>query len=70
MLRILEDWKWQGKLRRIGAIANHFKVRPGVEAMVVWQVVRRISRASGISNYRIPATEKEFKKVPLAYITQ
>ena len=38
LLEILEDWKRCGKLRRIGAIVNHFKVGLGAGAMVVWQV--------------------------------
>ena len=38
LLAVLEDWKQQGKLRRIGAIVNHFKVGLGAGAMVVWQV--------------------------------
>ena len=117
LLEILKDWKKQGKLRRIGAILNHFKVGLPAGAMVVWQVepehaveigekfasvkevshayerltcenwpynlytmvhgkneeevqkvVEDMSRASGISNYRILATEKELKKVPPTYI--
>ena len=39
LLAILKDWKKQGKLRRIGAIVNHFKVGLSAGAMVVWQVV-------------------------------
>lgn len=38
LLAVLEDWKKQGKIRRIGAIVNHFKVGLGAGAMVVWQV--------------------------------
>ena len=38
LLEILEDWKQQGKLRRIGAIVDHFKAGLGAGAMVVWQV--------------------------------
>ena len=38
LLAVLEDWKRQGKLRKIGAIVNHFKAGPGCGAMVVWQV--------------------------------
>lgn len=38
LLEILKDWKQQGKIRRIGAIVNHFKVGLGGGAMVVWQV--------------------------------
>ena len=38
LLAILKSWKQQGKLRRIGAIVNHFKVGLGGGAMVVWRV--------------------------------
>ena len=38
LLAGLKDWKQQGKIRRIGAIVNHFKVGLGGGAMVVWQV--------------------------------
>ncbi len=38
LLAILKDWKQQGKIRRIGAIVNHFKVGLVGGAMVVWQV--------------------------------
>ena len=38
LLEVLKDWKEQGKLRRIGAIVNHFKVGIGSGAMVVWEV--------------------------------
>ena len=38
LLAVLKDWKKQGKIRRIGAIVNHFKVGLGGGAMVVWQV--------------------------------
>jgi DNA-binding Lrp family transcriptional regulator len=38
LLDVLKDWKEQGKIRRIGAIVNHFKVGLGGAAMVVWQV--------------------------------
>jgi DNA-binding Lrp family transcriptional regulator len=37
-ISILEDWKRQGKLRRIGAIVNHLKVGFSAGAMVAWQV--------------------------------
>ena len=37
LLAVLKDWKKQGKLRRIGAIVNHFKVGLSAGAMVVWQ---------------------------------
>lgn len=116
-ISILEDWKRQGKLRRIGAIVNHLKVGFSAAALVAWQVepelvekvgmilagfkevshayerhtvehwpyniytmvhgkniqdieliVERMSRACGITMYRILATEKELKKVPPKYI--
>jgi len=38
VLSALKDWQDRGKLRRIGAIVNHFKVGMGGGAMVVWQV--------------------------------
>ncbi len=38
LLTVLKDWKKQGKLRRIGAVVNHFKVGLPAGAMVVWQV--------------------------------
>ena len=38
LLGILSEWKRQGKLRRIGAILNHFKIGLGAGAMVVWRV--------------------------------
>ena len=38
LLAVLKDWEKQGKLRRIGAIVNHFKVGFPAGAMVVWQV--------------------------------
>jgi DNA-binding Lrp family transcriptional regulator len=38
LLEILQQWKHQGKLRRVGAIVNHFKVGLSGGAMVAWQV--------------------------------
>lgn len=38
LLSILKDWSRQGKIRRVGAIVNHFKVGLGAGAMVVWRV--------------------------------
>lgn len=38
LLEVLNRWKSQGKLRRIGAIVNHFKLNLSCGAMVVWQV--------------------------------
>lgn len=37
-LEVLADWKKNGKLRRVGAILNHFKAGLGYGAMVAWQV--------------------------------
>ena len=49
LLAVLRKWRRQGKLRRIGAIANHFKVGLGAGAMVVWQVEpERIEEVSRI----------------------
>ena len=60
LLTVLKDWKQQGKLRRIGAIVNHFKVGLGAGAMVVWQVEPERVEEVG----RILAT---FKEVSHAY---
>lgn len=38
LLEVLENWKRDGKLRRIGAVVNHFKIGLGSGAMVAWQV--------------------------------
>ena len=119
LLAVLQAWKDEGKLRRIGAIVNPFKVDLGAGAMVVWraeperiveigqifadfkevshayerqtcknwpynlytmvhgksaeevqQTVKRMSRACGVSDYRILVTEKELKKVPPTYIME
>ena len=40
LLSTLADWHKQGRLRRIGAIVNHFKVGLGAGAMVLWEVER------------------------------
>lgn len=63
LLAILKDWKEQGKLRRIGAIVNHFKVGLGAGAMVVWQIEPERTAEVG----RIFA---EFKEVSHAYQRQ
>ena len=117
LLAVLKDWKKRGKIRRMGAIVDHFKIGLQAGAMVVWQteagraveigqmfagveevshayerrtcenwpynlytmvhgrskeevqqVVERMSKASGVSNYRIMVTERELKKVPPTYI--
>ncbi|UCC97806.1 MAG: hypothetical protein JSW66_18420 [Phycisphaerales bacterium] len=38
LLATLENWKREGKLRRIGSIVDHFKVGLSGGAMVVWHV--------------------------------
>lgn len=38
VLAILNTWKADGRMRRVGAIVNHFKVGFQGGAMVVWQV--------------------------------
>ncbi|MCF7954783.1 MAG: Lrp/AsnC family transcriptional regulator [Phycisphaerae bacterium] len=38
VLEILNNWKKDGRMRRLGAIVNHFKVGLHGGAMVVWQV--------------------------------
>lgn len=38
LLEILRQWKTEGKIRRLGAIVNHFRMGHGVGAMVVWNV--------------------------------
>jgi len=117
-LAVLEHWKREGKLRRIGSIIDHFKVGLSGGAMVAWlveserieqvgttlagfkevthayerkvtenwsynlytmvhgadiqeveQIVKRMSQACGVSDYRILATKKELKKVPPTYVT-
>lgn len=117
LLSILKKWKRNGTLRRVGAIANHFKTGFGVSAMIIlkvkpekvenvgqilagfkevshcyeretaenWpynlyamvhsdrienleQIVRKISRLCGVTEYRILLTERELKKVPPTYI--
>jgi len=38
LLRVLRRWQEEGKIRRSGAIVNHFQMGRGVGAMVVWKV--------------------------------
>jgi len=47
LLAVLKDWKRDGKLRRIGAIVNHFKVGLGAGAMVAWQVEPKRTKEVG-----------------------
>ena len=37
-LEVLKNWQRDGRIRRIGAVVNHFKVGLGSSAMVVWAV--------------------------------
>ncbi len=119
LLEVLKDWQQQGKLRRIGAIVNHFKVGFSAGAMVVWRIaperiaevgeilggfkevshaydreiskswpysiytmvhgrdddelgrtIKDMSKACGVSDYRILTTERELKKSPPVYVLQ
>jgi DNA-binding Lrp family transcriptional regulator len=38
LFTVLEDWKKQGKIRRMGAVVNHLKIGLSANAMVVWKV--------------------------------
>ena len=38
LLEILRQWKTDKRIRRLGAIVNHFEMGHGVGAMVVWNV--------------------------------
>ena len=38
LLAVLDNWKRQGKLRRIGSIVDHFKMGLSAGAMVAWRV--------------------------------
>jgi siroheme decarboxylase len=38
LLAVLRAWKAQGRIRRVGAMVNHFRLGMGEGAMVVWQV--------------------------------
>jgi DNA-binding Lrp family transcriptional regulator len=60
LLDILKKWKDQGKIRRIGAIVNHFKVGLGGGAMVVWQVEQEQAEQVG-------KTLADFEEVSHAY---
>ena len=60
LLEVLEHWKRQGKLRRIGSIVDHFKVGLSAGAMVAWRVeTERIEQAG--------TKLAEFKEVTHAY---
>ena len=49
---------------------NIYTMVHGKSAEDVQQVIKRMSQACGVSNYRVLVTEKELKKVPPAYITE
>lgn len=119
LLGILKQWQRDGKLRRIGAIVNHFKIGLTAGAMVVWkvesdridevgemfaeqksvshayerqitenwpyniytmvhaknddqlnQMIEKMSRQSGVAEYRVLRTQKELKKTPPIYISE
>ena len=38
LLAVLDRWKQNGTIRRLGAVVNHFQVGVGEGAMVVWKV--------------------------------
>ena len=38
VLQMLRDWKNDKRIRRLGAIVNHFQMGHGIGAMVVWNV--------------------------------
>lgn len=41
LLEVLRNWKADKRIRRLGAIVNHFQMGHGVGAMVVWNVPDR-----------------------------
>ena len=49
---------------------NLYAMVHGKSAEDVQQVVKRLSEACGVSNYRVPVTEKELKKVSPTYIIE
>jgi len=118
LLAVLDNWKREGKLRRIGSIVDHLKMGLSGGAMIAWrveperieqvgttlagfkeishayerktaenwpynlytmvhgvdiqeveQIVKRMSRACKVSDYRILITQKELKKIPPTYVT-
>ncbi len=49
LLRVLKSWKRQGRLRRIGAVVNHFKAGLPAAAMVCWRVEpQRLEKAAKV----------------------
>lgn len=49
---------------------NLYTMVHGSNIQQVEQIVKRMSQETGISDYRVLATEKELKKVPPTYITE
>jgi DNA-binding Lrp family transcriptional regulator len=60
LLAVLDNWKREGKLRRIGAIVDHFKVGLSAGAMVAWRVEPELIEQVG-------TTLAGFKEVTHAY---
>jgi len=60
LLAILENWKRDGKLRRIGSIVDHIKVGLSGAAMVAWRVEPEHIEQAGTKL-------AEFKEVSHAY---
>ncbi len=49
LLRVLNNWKRQGRLRRIGAVVNHFKAGLPAAALVCWSVEpQRLEKAAKV----------------------
>jgi DNA-binding Lrp family transcriptional regulator len=63
LLAVLDRWKRDGMIRRIGAIVNHFQVGLADGAMVVWRV--EPDRAADVG-----AVLASFKEVSHAYERQ
>ena len=60
LLAVLDNWKREGKLRRIGSIVDQYKLGLSAGAMVAWQVEpERIEQ--------VGTTLAEFKEVTHAY---
>ena len=49
---------------------NFYTMVHGKNAEEVQQIIKRMSQAGGISNYRILVTEQELKKVPPTYMKE
>ncbi len=60
LIEILQQWKAEGRIRRLGAIVNHFEMGHGTGAMVVWNVPEK--RIEGVGTLFT-----SFSKVSHAY---